>query len=269
MDHYLVVGNPIEHSRSPQIHAMFAEQTDEQLEYDKQQIEEGHFREVMQEFKQRGVRGINVTVPYKHEAWEFVDERSPDAELAGAVNTIEFNQDGSSYGGNTDGSGLLRDLTVNQNFSLANQRILILGAGGAVRGILAPLLSAKPKNIVIANRTAERAEKLADIFIELGAVEGGGYEALNGQQFDLIINATSASLQGKLPPLPLDILAADGICYDLMYATEPTPFMQWGEEHGAAKVSDGLGMLVEQAADAFKLWRGIRPETEKVIATLR
>ena len=131
MDHYLVVGNPIEHSRSPQIHAMFAEQTDEQLEYDKQQIEEGHFREVMQEFKQRGVRGINVTVPYKHEAWEFVDERSPDAELAGAVNAIEFNQDGSSYGGNTDGSGLLRDLTVNQNFSLANQRILILEIGRA------------------------------------------------------------------------------------------------------------------------------------------
>lgn len=268
-DRYMVVGNPIAHSKSPQIHTMFAEQTGQDLVYDKQKVEAGEFLQVVDAFQQLHGRGMNVTVPYKHEAWEAVDELSPRAERAGAVNTIQIRNDGSRYGDNTDGVGLLRDLTINHGIALEDKNILILGAGGAVRGILEPLLNEKPNRISIANRTPERAEELAEQFLDLGTIEGGGFDELDGQHFDLIINGTAASLQGEIPPLPFDILAPDAVCYDLMYSSEPTPFMQWGEEFGAVKVLDGLGMLVEQAAESFELWRGVRPDTTPVIDALR
>ncbi len=267
-DRYMVVGNPIEHSQSPRIHTLFAEQTGEDIHYSRLKVEHGYFAEVVERFRDKGGRGINVTVPYKHEAWELVDERSPRAERAGAVNTIVIEPQ-RLYGENTDGVGLLQDLTVNLGIEIRGSRVLLLGAGGAVRGVLEPLLGAAPAQLVIANRTAERAEALAELFAEDGAVDGGGLNELDGQHFDLVINGTAASLQGKLPPLPYDLLAPGATCYDMMYAATPTPFMVWGDEYGAARVADGLGMLVEQAAESFQLWRGVRPHTTEVIAQLR
>ncbi len=265
----MVVGNPIAHSKSPQIHTQFAEQTGQDLLYDKQKVEAGTFLQVLDAFQQLQGRGMNVTVPYKHEAWEAVDKRSPRAERAGAVNTIQIREDGTRYGDNTDGVGLLRDLIENNGVELKGKKILLLGAGGAIRGILEPILNEGPTQVTIANRTAERAEALAEEFADLGRVEGGGFDELDGQHFDLVINGTAASLQGELPPLPFDLLAPDAVCYDLMYSTEPTPFMEWGEEFGASRVLDGLGMLVEQAAESFLLWRGVRPDTAPVIEALR
>ncbi len=265
----MVVGNPIAHSKSPQIHTLFAEQTGQALEYSKQQVEAGTFLAVLEQFQKSGGRGLNITVPYKHEAWDAADERSVRAERAGAVNTIQIREDGSCYGDNTDGAGLLRDLTENQGVSLAGKRVLVLGAGGAVRGVLEPLLEQRPTQLMIANRTPSRAVELAEVFSDLGAVEGGGFDVLDGQCFDLVINGTAASLQGELPPLPADLLAEGAVCYDMMYGAEPTPFMRWAKEHGAVKVLDGLGMLVEQAAESFVLWRGVRPDTAPVIEVLR
>ncbi|MBT7307456.1 MAG: shikimate dehydrogenase [Gammaproteobacteria bacterium] len=268
-DRYMVVGNPIEHSKSPQIHTLFAEQTGEELSYTKLKVEHGTFVTVVNQFQQAGGRGLNVTVPYKHEAWEAADERSPRAELAGAVNTIELREDGSRFGDNTDGVGLLQDLTKNNHLDIKEKKVLVLGAGGAVRGVLEPLLAERPLQLTIANRTAARAEALAELFAEYGNIDGGGYDELDGQHFDLVINGTAASLQGQLPPLPFDLLAEGATCYDMMYSREPTPFMLWGREYGADKVLDGLGMLVEQAAESFYLWRGVRPETGRVIKVLR
>ena len=208
-------------------------------------------------------------MPCKLEAREAADEGSVGSERAGAVNTIQIREDGTRYGDNTDGVGLLRDLVQNNGVELKGKRILLLGAGGAIRGILEPILNEGPTDVTITNRTAERAETLAEEFSDLGKIEGGGFDELDGQHFDLVINGTAASLQGEMPPLPFDILAPDAVCYDLMYSREPTPFMKWGEEFGAAKVLDGLGMLVEQAASSFELWRGVRPDTLPVIETLR
>jgi len=266
-DDYAVMGNPIAHSKSPRIHRLFAEQTGEPVHYQAIQVDPGGFSQAVGNFDANGGKGLNITVPFKQEAWELVTERSERAERAGAVNTIKF-VDGKIFGDNTDGVGLVNDL-LNHQIAIKDKRVLLMGAGGAARGVLAPLLAQQPAQLVIVNRTAERAEDLAEQFSDLGKLEGCGYDDIEGRQFDLVINATAASLQGELPPLPDSLLAAKACCYDMMYGAEPTTFMQWATQHGAGKVMDGLGMLVEQAAESFYIWRGVRPETKPVIAQLR
>lgn len=268
-DRYAVMGNPIGHSKSPQIHARFAAQTGQSLSYEAILVEAGDFPAAVARFRAAGGRGLNVTVPFKQEAWALAARRSPRAERAGAVNTLRFEEDGNLYGDNTDGVGLVRDLKDNHGAQLTGKRLLVLGAGGAVRGVLAPLLAEQPALLVIANRTVATAEALAQAFADLGAVRGCGFAALAGEQFDVVINGTAASLQGEVPPLPEGILAAEAVCYDMMYGKEPTPFMRWAGAAGAGKMLDGLGMLVEQAAESFYLWRGVRPATAPVIAALR
>jgi shikimate dehydrogenase len=268
-EQYAVMGNPIAHSKSPLIHSLFAEQTGQTLEYRAILVEIGQFNEAVAEFQQQGGKGLNVTVPFKRDAWRLVTERSECAELAGAVNTIVIRDDGSLYGDNTDGVGMVRDITENQGVAIAEKRVLILGAGGAVRGVLGPLLNEKPTEVVIANRTPERAQELADAFEEQGRVDGCGFDDLDGSRYDIVINGTSASLKGEVPPLPEGILAKGAFCYDMMYGGEPTAFMQWAEEEGCERLSDGLGMLVEQAAESFQIWRGVRPQTAAVIKAVR
>lgn len=268
-DRYAVFGNPIRQSRSPQIHAAFAEQTGQHLTYRAQLVELGQFEAMARRFFDEGGRGLNITVPFKLDAYAFATELSGRAHRAGAVNTLALQDDGTLYGDNTDGVGLVRDMHDNLGWELDGRRILILGAGGAARGILEPLLRRHPETLVIANRTAAKAEQLAAAFADLGALAGCGFDALGGRRFDLVINATSASLSGELPPLPDDILSDDCCCYDLTYGAEPTPFMRWAASRAAWAVADGLGMLVEQAAEAFCIWRGVRPETRAVIAQLR
>lgn len=266
---YVVMGNPIGHSKSPRIHALFAEQTGQSIRYEAMLVPVASFAESLTRFQQGGGKGANVTVPFKEEAWRCVSIRSALAERAGAVNTITLLPDGTRCGDNTDGIGLLRDLTENLGVELAGRRVLVLGAGGAVRGILDPLLASGPDSVFIANRTAEKAVKLARDFTSLGTVHGGGYDKLAGQPFDIIINGTAASLHGELPPLPAAALAEPCVCYDMMYGATPTPFMTWAGRHPEARAYDGLGMLVEQAAEAFFVWRGVRPDTAPVIAQLR
>ncbi|MCB1866553.1 MAG: shikimate dehydrogenase [Chromatiales bacterium] len=263
------MGNPIAHSKSPQIHAMFAEQTGQSLHYSAILVAVGGFERALRSFHSLGGRGLNVTVPFKREAWERADERSDRAELAGAVNTLSFREDGSLRGDNTDGVGLVRDLTVNLGLGLAGKELLLLGAGGAASGVLAPLLGQRPARVVIANRTVAKAVALAGRFTDTGPVEGCGYEDLSGRRFDLVINATATSLLHKVPPLPRNLLRAGAWCYDMMYSARPTAFVQWGLEHGAEHSVDGLGMLVEQAAESFLIWRGVRPESGPVIRRLR
>ena len=268
-DQYAVMGNPIAHSKSPRIHALFAKQTAQRIVYTAIQVDHGGFRQAVGNFQASGGKGLNVTVPFKREAWELVNERSARAQCAGAVNTIVFRDDGTLFGDNTDGVGLIRDIRENSGVTIAGKRVLILGAGGAVRGVLGPLLEEQPALLVIANRTADRATGLAQEFAPLGPVSGGSFDALPGRQFDLLINGTAASLHGDLPPLPDELLAPGAFCYDLMYSAQPTAFMRWAQHQGAAKVLDGLGMLVEQAAEAFFVWRGVRPHAALVIAQLR
>ncbi len=269
VDRYVVMGNPIDHSKSPRIHALFAAQTGQQISYDALLVEKDGFASALRIFEEQGGKGANVTVPFKQEAWRQVDELSPRAQRAGAVNTIVFHGDGVRYGDNTDGIGLVADLQRNHNIQLTGKQILLLGAGGAVRGVLGPLLAEKPQRIVIANRTVDKAEQLALGFSDLGSVEGCGFPALEGKEFDLIINGTAASLHGEVPPLPPSVVALGCCCYDMMYGNKPTAFMDWARRREAANVCDGLGMLVEQAAEAFFLWRGVRPETLPVTEALR
>jgi shikimate dehydrogenase len=269
-DRYAVMGNPIAHSKSPQIHAAFAVQTGQDIEYTRILVEPGELPAAVKQFRLEAGKGLNITVPFKNDAYALADRHTERAVRAGAVNTLRFNNDGTVDADNTDGIGLVRDLTKNNEINLQGKRLLILGAGGAVQGVLQPLLEQQPTEIVLANRTAKKAVSLALAFSTDGyPVRGGGFDELAGQQFDGIINGTAASLQGELPPLPDDVLKADGWVYDMMYGAKPTPFMLWGREHGAAKVLDGLGMLVEQAAESFTLWRGVRPSTAEVIASLR
>lgn len=268
-DRYAVVGDPIAHSRSPQIHARFAEQTAQPISYTTIRVAAGTLAGAVARFAADGGRGLNVTVPLKEEAWRLAATRSPRAERAGAVNTLSLDGEGAPRGDNTDGVGLVRDLADNLGVALGGRSLLVLGAGGAVRGILAPLLGARPARLTIANRTAAKAEALAAAFADLGTVDGGGFERIAGGRFDVVINGTAASLHGATLPLP-DALELDGaFAYDLVYAREPTPFMLWAAGHGAAGSADGLGMLVEQAAESFFVWRGVRPETAPVIAALR
>ncbi len=268
-DQYAVMGNPIGHSKSPLIHSLFAEQTGQKLEYRAILVELKQFNEAVGAFQEEGGKGLNVTVPFKRDAWRLVDERSECAELAGAVNTIVVREDGTLYGDNTDGVGMVRDIRDNLGVSIEGKKVLLLGAGGAVRGVLGPLLQEKPAEVVIANRSPERAQELADDFEEFGRVEGSSYDDLDGSRYDIVINGTSASLKGELPPLPDGILAKGAFCYDMMYAGELTAFLRWADDEGCEKLSDGLGMLVEQAAESFNIWRGVRPQTAAVIKAVR
>ncbi len=267
-DRYAVFGYPINHSKSPRIHQLFAEQTQQNLSYQAQAVPAEQFTTAVSEFFADGGKGLNCTVPLKELAWQYAAEKTPRAEFAKAVNTLKMQANGLLLGDNTDGCGLVRDLTDNHSITLNGTRLLILGAGGATRGILAPLLEQQPTSLTIANRTVAKAQGLAADFQTLAAINACGFEDLAGQQFDIILNATSASLSDQLPPLPDNLLAANGICYDLAYSNQATAFVRWGQQHHAQKSLDGLGMLVEQAAEAFYLWRGIRPKTQDVIALL-
>lgn len=267
-DRYAVMGNPIEHSKSPRIHALFADQTGQDMTYAAHWVAQDGFATAAQAFRAAGGRGLNVTVPFKTEAYALADVCSERAESAGAVNTLVLDGDAQIRGDNTDGAGLVRDLCGNLGVSLNDKRILILGAGGAVRGVLGPLLAEQPDTLRIANRTESKARALAERFASLGSVTGGGWEDVEGEAFDCIINGTAAGLEGKTPPLPDDALRPGGVCYDLVYGDEPTAFVRWGQAHGAAISADGLGMLVEQAAESFYIWRGVRPETRPVIEAL-
>lgn len=267
-DRYAVFGQPIKHSTSPRIHRLFAEQTGQILSYDAQEVSADRFTAEADAFFAAGGKGLNCTVPLKELAWAYADRKTERAELAKAVNTLALQPDGRLLGDNTDGCGLVTDLTANHGIALPGLRILILGAGGASRGIIAPLLRLAPNRLTIANRTADKAVRLAEEFAGLGKLTGSGLADLAGLSFDLILNATSASLSGELPPLPAGLLASSGICYDLAYGKRPTPFMLWGASQRAVKSLDGLGMLVEQAAEAFFIWRGVRPATGAVIKML-
>lgn len=269
MDRYAVIGNPIAHSQSPRIHTLFARQTGQDLTYEPILAPEHGFVETVERFRAADGKGMNVTLPFKRDAWRYVDERSRRAERAGAVNTILFRADGTCWGDNTDGIGLLRDLTRNHGIEIQARRLLILGAGGAVRGVLEPLLLVSPAELVIANRTVSRAERLREDFADLGSVEACGFDELQHRSFDLIINATSAGLNGRVPALPNGVLNKSGCCYDMFYADDATPFQRWAERCGASKALNGIGMLVEQAAESFYIWRKIRPQTRAVIETLR
>jgi len=269
IEKYAVIGNPIEHSKSPIIHGMFAQQTEDAMSYDTILGPLEEFAETVAKFQQEDGKGLNVTVPFKEQAWELADELSDYAKRAGAVNTLMFKDDGTIYGANTDGIGLIRDFKDNYNVTLKGKRILLMGAGGAGKGVVQPLMEENPACLVIANRTPERAVALAEEFADLGDVTGGSFNDLREQgQFDIIINATAASLQGIMPPLPESCLFEKSVCYDLMYGGRPTSFEYWCEDNGAMLVINGLGMLVEQAAESYSIWRGIMPKTKPVLDSL-
>jgi len=267
MDRYGVFGNPIGHSKSPQIHRLFAEQTGQSLSYEPLLAPLEDFAGFARVFFADGC-GANVTVPFKEEAYRLADCLTERAQRAGAVNTLYKREDGTLLGDNTDGIGLVRDLRDNAGITLQGKSILLLGAGGAVRGVLEPLLAQRPASLTIANRTLSKAQQLAAEFAELGTVTASAFEQLQ-RPFDVIINGTSASLGGELPPLRDElILPGQTFCYDMMYGATATPFIEWAAARGAM-TRDGLGMLVEQAAAAFELWRGVRPESTRVLAELR
>ena len=270
-DLYAVVGNPISHSKSPRIHSLFASETGEPVEYTAIQAPLKHFAGTVKQFFERGGKGLNVTVPFKEEAWKLADRRTERAGNAGAANTLYLDDDGVLTADNTDGCGIVRDLLTNHAVALKDARILVLGAGGAVRGVLGPILAEHPAAITIANRTVAKAEALIDLFSPVAGetrLSACGFEQPR-ESFDVIINGTSASLQGDLPPLSPEVIGEKTVVYDMMYSLQTTTFNQWALEQGAQIVHDGLGMLVEQAAESFRVWRGIRPATRPVIEELR
>ncbi|MDR5905150.1 shikimate dehydrogenase [Franzmannia qiaohouensis] len=265
-DRYCVFGNPVAHSKSPAIHAAFAAELGDDIDYTAIEAPLDDFAGAWQRFMAEGGRGANVTVPFKEQAYRLCDSLSERARRAGAVNTLVLGAEGVTHGDTTDGVGLVGDLHDN-GVTLAGARVLVLGAGGAVRGVLEPLLAAQPASVLVANRTAAKAAGLAADFADLGAISGGGFEAVDAP-YDVVINGTSASLAGDLPPLPDDLFAEGATAYDMMYAAEPTIFLRWAAARGARTV-DGLGMLVGQAAESYRLWRGQRPDTAPVLAELR
>lgn len=270
-DLYAVVGNPISHSKSPRIHSLFASETGEPVEYTAIQAPLNDFAGTVKQFFERGGKGLNVTVPFKEEAWKLADCRTERAENAGAANTLYLDDAGRLTADNTDGCGIVRDLAANHGVALKAARILVLGAGGAVRGVLGPILAEHPASITIANRTVAKAEALVDLFTPVAgetAISACGFEQPD-EPFDVIINGTSASLQGDLPPLSPKVIDEQTVVYDMMYSLQTTTFNQWALEQGAQIVHDGLGMLVEQAAESFRIWRGISPATRPVIEELR
>jgi shikimate dehydrogenase len=268
-DPYGVVGHPVGHSLSPFIHGLFARETGQAMSYHLYDVTTDAFAGFVSGFFDQGGRGLNITVPHKVAAVEAASELTARAAHAAAVNTLALRDDGTILGDNTDGVGLVRDLCDNLGLVITNRRILIIGAGGATRGVLAPLLGLSPTLVVIANRTPERAATLAAAFADLGAVHGVGFEDVGSEPFDVIINATSASLSGEMPPVPAGAVGRATVCYDLAYGRAATAFVDWGRAHGAARALQGWGMLVEQAAEAFRLWRGIRPATATVLAALK
>jgi shikimate dehydrogenase len=265
---FAVYGNPIKQSKSPIIHAAFAAQLGHRIEYRAGRVKLDDFSRSARAFFERGGAGLNVTVPFKPEAAAFADDLSPRARHAGAVNTL-YPENGGIHGDNTDGLGLVRDMVVNLGWAVQGARVLVLGAGGAARGVLEPLLLEQPESVFVANRTAEKAVALARNFRSLGTIDGGGLDALEGGSWDLVINATSAGLDDEVPPLPPSILTERSCCYDMVYGSRPTAFMRWAAQHAAWAVADGLGMLVEQAAESYYRWHRARPETAPVIRQVR
>lgn len=267
-DHYAVMGNPIAHSKSPLIHTLFAEQTGQSLRYETILVEREEFPEAVTRFFAECGSGLNITVPFKEEAWALANRLTKRAELAGAVNTLWKDKDGMLWGDTTDGIGLVRDLVHNHKKPITGCRVLVLGAGGAVRGLLEPLLAEKPKEVVIANRTVSRAQNLVDLFTTHGVISACGYLEIKGS-FDIVINGTSSSLHGDIPPIPSSVIDLNTVVYDMMYGDQDTIFMEWAKREGVQQVVDGLGMLVEQAAESFYIWRRVRPETEDVTKKIR
>ena len=268
IDNYAVMGNPVAHSKSPLIHQAFAVETGERLSYQAILVPVGGFAAALAEFQRQGGKGLNITVPFKEDACQAMDVLTPRAEQAEAVNTIWFESDGRRFGDTTDGAGLVRDL-ARHGIALEDRRLLILGAGGAVRGVLGEVMEQRPAGLLIVNRTLDRARELRDRFSSHWDIDICGFEELAARgRFDVVINAIPAGLTAALPPLP-DDLVRDGDCYDMVYGDTATPFVTWAREHGARSANDGLGMLVEQAAESFTIWRGVRPQTEPVIEMLR
>jgi shikimate dehydrogenase len=267
-DRYGVIGHPVAHSWSPFIHGIFARQTGQDLVYRLHEVPPPKFRSHVLDFFARGGRGLNVTVPHKLMAAELANELTARAERAGAVNTLALRDENCIIGDNTDGAGLIQDLQTNLGVPIANRRVLIIGAGGATRGVLAPLLQQKPAELAIANRSAPRARALVEDFEDLGEVRSYGFEELPKDAYDLIINATSAGLSGDVPAISAAVIGAGTICYDMTYGKDGTPFVRWAQEHGCSRADQGWGMLVEQAAESFLIWRGVRPQTGPVLAAL-
>ena len=265
LDRYAVIGNPIEHSKSPDIHLLFADQTGEQLHYEKILADEDRFSQVASKFFADGGKGLNVTVPFKNDACAFVDELTDYAKNAGAVNTIYKNDNGKLIGANTDGIGLLRDLKKTLRVPIINTKILIVGAGGATQGIVEPLLNEQPTELIIANRTVSKADVIAEQFKDFAknksSIGSCSLDDIPKQPFDLVLHATSAGLQGGQCCYQQEIIGSNTCCYDLLYSDQDTPFMAWAKNNNAGKVEDGFGMLLEQAAEAFYIWRGMRPDT--------
>jgi shikimate dehydrogenase len=265
-DRYAVIGNPIAHSKSPEIHAAFARQTGEEIDYTRILAPLDGFAAAVAEFRAAGGRGLNVTLPFKGEAFRLAQHASERARGAEVVNTLRF--DGAAvYGDSTDGVGIVRDIAINLGVALDARRVLLIGAGGAARGVLPALLEARPASIVVANRTADRAAALASAFT--GPLRAAHFAELSRDSFDVIINATSAGLAGEVPALDAALFARAELVYDMMYGKGATAFLAFARASGATKMADGLGMLVEQAAESFYVWRGIRPDTAPVLAMLR
>lgn len=267
-DRYGLMGHPVGHSWSPFIHGMFAKQTEQQLSYRLIDVPPERFRAAALEFFTHGGRGLNITVPHKQAAAELMNRLTGRADRAGAVNTILLEGSNELLGDNTDGAGLITDLTINLGFELGGRRILLLGAGGATRGVIGPLLEARPSAVTIANRTPKRAVDLAEEFADLGTVTGCGFEQIPAEPVDLIVNATSAGLQGEVPSIPGATIGPRTLCYDMAYGKGETSFTRWAQDNGAGLAQKGWGMLVEQAAESFSLWRGIRPDTRPVLEAL-
>jgi len=266
---YAVVGDPIAHSKSPQIHQMFAKQTGEAITYLKEQVDEADFDQYVRVFFAQGGGGLNVTLPHKEAAFSLAKQTTVQAQLAKAANTLWMNEKAVLCADNTDGAGIVRDLSINNDITLTGKRILMLGAGGAARGALASLIGVNPDRILVLNRTLSRAQLMQQDFESAYQLEVADFDEKPQYSFDVIINATSASISGTVPQIDSGYLSESTCCYDMMYADEPTPFMEWGRSNGAGKVLDGLGMLVEQAAESFSIWRGVRPDTGPVIQALR
>ncbi len=268
---YAVFGYPIVHSKSPEVHRAFATLTKQDLIYTKQEVLPEDFTEVCDEFFELGGQGLNITLPLKELAYNYATKLTDRARMAGAVNTLKLEAFGetSVLGDNTDGAGLVRDITENLGWPIKNKRVLLLGAGGAVRGVLGPILQEKPDIVCIANRTASKATVLANAFKKLGNVYSCGFDQMPQEKFDIIINGTSMSLNGEVPPVTKAQLTKQTCAYDMAYGSKPTPFVVWAQAQGLTNTSDGLGMLVEQAAESFQLWRGVMPNTQSVITLLR
>jgi shikimate dehydrogenase len=267
-DRYALVGHPVAHSRSPLIHTLFARQTSQRMTYELIDAEPAQFETAVRGFQAAGGLGMNVTVPHKEAAFALARAHGEAALIARAVNTLTFNA-GSIRGDNTDGIGFMRDVTVNHDCAINGARVLLLGAGGATRGLLGPLLAAQPAVLVLANRTLERATALRDQFAAHGAIEVCSFEDLRDRGgFDILVNATSAGLHGEQPPFPPGLVTPQSFCYDLAYSLNTTPFVAWASAHGAGRAVQGWGMLVEQAAESFAIWRGMRPDTASIRAQL-